>query len=254
MQRGLAGSSERALAPPLRLRPGSGMLDGMNELPQSEMEPRRRRGRPPGSGRQTPLALIEAAERLFGTYGIEAVSLRRINGEADVLNKSAITYHFGTRRSLVEAIWEYRLPELDDIRQRMIRDAVAAGLFDDPKTLVAILLRPMFDLVDAEGRHRYCAFFYHTMHSALGRELRQRMMTRSPSSAEAYDRLLALVPLPRAVFAERTRIGTLAFLEMVADRDKAMAQGQEVTTVDTFLSDAFEMATVMLLRPWPPRQ
>lgn len=57
------------------------------------------------------MAGLDAAECLFGALGIEGVSIRQIGLAAMVANKSTISYHFGDRADLVNAIWACRLPQ-----------------------------------------------------------------------------------------------------------------------------------------------
>ncbi|MGW4369743.1 TetR/AcrR family transcriptional regulator [Nocardia takedensis] len=51
-------------------------------------------------------ALLDAAEELFATVGIDAVSDRRIAERAGLRNHSAVSYHFGTRTALILALVE----------------------------------------------------------------------------------------------------------------------------------------------------
>lgn len=50
------------------------------------------------------VAILDAAERLMGRYGIEGVSLRQITIAAKMGNNSAIAYHFGDRYGLLLAV------------------------------------------------------------------------------------------------------------------------------------------------------
>jgi AcrR family transcriptional regulator len=54
----------------------------------------------------TRLALMRAAEQLFAQQGVDRVSLREIAIAAGQRNVSAATYHFGSKRELIEAILE----------------------------------------------------------------------------------------------------------------------------------------------------
>jgi len=54
----------------------------------------------------TRLALMRAAEQLFAQQGVDKVSLREIAIAAGQRNVSAATYHFGSKRELIEAILE----------------------------------------------------------------------------------------------------------------------------------------------------
>ena len=58
------------------------------------------------STEDTRLALIRAAERLFAERGVDSVSLREVSGAAGQANNSAVSYHFGSRERLVDAILE----------------------------------------------------------------------------------------------------------------------------------------------------
>jgi AcrR family transcriptional regulator len=54
----------------------------------------------------TRLALMRAAEQLFAQQGVDRVSLREIAIAAGQRNVSAATYHFGSKRELIEALLE----------------------------------------------------------------------------------------------------------------------------------------------------
>jgi len=56
------------------------------------------------SAAMTRTSVLRAAEQLFAVGGIEGPSDREIIALAGVGNKSAISYHFGSRRGLVDAI------------------------------------------------------------------------------------------------------------------------------------------------------
>lgn len=86
---------------------------------EAAREPARHRRRRHTAGEATRLSLIRTAERLFAERGIEGVTLREIQLAAGQSSSSAITYHFGSKRSLVRAIVEYRQGRLDRERARM---------------------------------------------------------------------------------------------------------------------------------------
>src|SRR3546814_1363010 len=56
------------------------------------------------AGEATRVLLIEAAERLFATRGIDGVTLAQIQLAAGQSNSSVIGYHFGSKDGLVQAI------------------------------------------------------------------------------------------------------------------------------------------------------
>ncbi|MCW5890413.1 MAG: TetR/AcrR family transcriptional regulator [bacterium] len=60
--------------------------------------------------------LLDAAERLFATQGIQATSLRMINDAAGAKNVSASHYHFGSKDGVIEALVTRRMGELAEER------------------------------------------------------------------------------------------------------------------------------------------
>jgi len=80
-------------------------------------EPQRRRG--PRVDVDVREALLDTAEDLFGTAGVEVVSLRAVAREAGVA-PAALTHHFPSKRALVEAVVLRRgRPVGDQVRRRL---------------------------------------------------------------------------------------------------------------------------------------
>lgn len=82
-------------------------------------DPARRPGK--RSDLDVPVALAEAAERMFGEQGVESVSLRAVAREAGVA-PAAIFYHYPTKDDLVGAVVARRGRAVG----RRIRDDLAA--------------------------------------------------------------------------------------------------------------------------------
>jgi AcrR family transcriptional regulator len=94
------------------------------------------RGAGPGRPAEGRRRLLAAAEQLFATRGL-GVSNREIVAAAGQHNQSAITYHFGSRAGLIDAVCERhevpiaqhrqhliaRLPEPDDRTARQLVEA-----------------------------------------------------------------------------------------------------------------------------------
>ena len=57
---------------------------------------------------ETCRRLVEAAGELFSVHGVEAVTVRDITFRAGT-KPNAISYHFGGKKALVDAVWEYCL-------------------------------------------------------------------------------------------------------------------------------------------------
>jgi AcrR family transcriptional regulator len=92
--------------------------------------------------------LLDTAEELFGTAGVEVVSLRAVAREAGVA-PAALTHHFPSKRALVEAVVLRRArPVGDGVRARL---AALQGRGDvTARDLVDAVLVPFVEELDRE--------------------------------------------------------------------------------------------------------
>jgi AcrR family transcriptional regulator len=95
-----------------------------------------------------PEALLDTAEELFGTAGVEVVSLRAVARAAGVA-PAALTHHFPSKRALVEAVVLRRArPVGDDVRRRLGELQGRADL--SARDLVDAVLVPFVDELNRE--------------------------------------------------------------------------------------------------------
>lgn len=92
------------------------------------------------------MALILAAEKLFGDFGIDAVGLRAISEAAQQKNNNAVQYHFGNKMGLLAAIFEFREGQLQPLRQEMLEQAEVQGRLSDLRWLLRVCFEPNFRL------------------------------------------------------------------------------------------------------------
>ena len=118
----------------------------MTELGTEPAAGARRRN---ASGESTRVMLMEVAERLFATRGIEAVTLREIQQAAGQSNTSVIRYHFGSREGLIRALISYRQASLGIDRQEMLARMREQGKEADPRAVVWLLVRPLANSIAA---------------------------------------------------------------------------------------------------------
>ncbi|MDN5927515.1 MAG: TetR family transcriptional regulator [Hyphomicrobiales bacterium] len=88
------------------------------------------------SGTDTRQAILEAAEALFSERGFGAVALREI-GRAASVNVGSVTYHFGSKAGLLEAIYIRHTRPMNARRMELIGEA--RRITDDDQRLLAIL-------------------------------------------------------------------------------------------------------------------
>ncbi len=99
-------------------------------------------------------SLIRAAERLFAERGSDAVSLREITAAAGATNASAVQYHFGDRRGLVQAVVAKHEAEVE-ARRHLLLDAYEQRSQPDVRALAASLVEPLAAELTCEGGTGY---------------------------------------------------------------------------------------------------
>ena len=100
--------------------------------------------------------LILAAERLFGEFGIDAVSLRQINAAAGQRNSSASHYHFGSKEALIAEMFAYRMKRINRRRTQRLDKISKAGQDRDVRLLVEAIVLPIVEEIEqSEGGSHY---------------------------------------------------------------------------------------------------
>jgi len=128
------------------------------------------------AGAETRTRLLDAAERLFATRGLDAVSVRDITVEAGA-NTAAIHYHFGSKPDLVEAIVQRRAGVLGTRRTELLDELETEGDVTLPAVVRAMILPTAEMADDGAGGRYYVAFL-----AALGDHPEV-----IPTLASAYD-------------------------------------------------------------------
>ncbi len=113
----------------------------------------------------TQVRLLDAAERLIGDRGVDAVSLRSINGEAGS-NVAAAHYHFGSKEALVRAVLDRRMSVLAEERLAQLA-AIEHDAAPRPRDVAAVFVGPLFDFA-AIGDGRGYVRFLDALHHAGG--------------------------------------------------------------------------------------
>lgn len=137
---------------------------------------------------QTHRNIIETAERLFAEQGIEAVSLRQIGIEAGSLNTNVVGYYFGSKESLIDAIYGFRIPDIERVRTQLLSELDESGHGMDITELMKITWKPLYELKDKSGNHSYARFLLSVQRAGLG-WTRNVLNPVYPTASEIYDRL-----------------------------------------------------------------
>jgi AcrR family transcriptional regulator len=175
--------------------------------------------------------ILLAAERLFAERGVDNVSLREIAEHAGQRNNSAVQYHFGDRRGLIQALYDLRLVPLNEARLTLLSQAPDP----DAVTLARIYVEPLAEaVIESRGTWAYARFL--DRYLGRGREFEPFDDRHSEGSREVTARMAAhMAPLGAALREERLRmiqvlqIRTLADLEHRLEHELVDAEGARLT-------------------------
>jgi AcrR family transcriptional regulator len=192
--------------------------------------------------------LLEAAEHLFASRGIDGVSLAELTRAAGLGNTGAVHHYFGGRDELLEAIVDQHRAELDARREKLLDEAEA--LSDTSLALlVRVLVEPMADKLDDErGR----AFLSIQAQRTL--RPRQRRATRR-ALAQRLLRLLGLPGVPGPVARQLEDFGRDLTYAALAQRAMVEADGGRDAGIgrDEFVAQLCG-AVARILEPAPTRE
>lgn len=194
----------------------------------------------------TRLALIESAERLFAEHGIDGISLRQIAADAGCANTNAVTYHFGSKQALVEAVLRHRVPGLETRRGELLAALHEPTLIE----LCDTLWRPFLEQVDNTGKHSYAAFLAGLFRSGA-LSLRAAMSADYPVTGTLLERIAAALPAASAdLMASRLPLVTLLITGTLTQIDASEPDAQ---AAQTRFADAVAMtAAALAARPTEP--
>jgi AcrR family transcriptional regulator len=173
------------------------------------------------------LALLQAAEQLYGQHGLDGVTIRQVILAAGMANNSAVAYHFGNKDGLLRAVCEWRLPVIEAEAEAELARVRADGRQTDIEALIGVLLRPFLAICDSDGQHPHARFMHQMLRSSEGRAIRVALLSLSPASTAAFDLLQqCLSHLPREFLHYRMRIGSVAFFDGITEWDRGQTDGE----------------------------
>jgi AcrR family transcriptional regulator len=184
----------------------------------------------------TQVRLLDAAERLIGGRGVDAVSLRAINGEAGS-NVAAVHYHYGSKEALVRAVLDRRMSVLAEQRAAGL-DELEADPTPSTRAVAAVFIGPLVDLaIDPDGVH-YVRFLA-ALDRAEGPWLHVLDDAFAPQAARINPLLARALPrLDADRLVHRLDVASGTMLRMLADADRYAGtldpDAYRVEVIDTF--------------------
>lgn len=202
--------------------------------------------------RDSRTKMILSAEALFAQGGIDGISLRRIAASSGQKNHHAVQYHFGSRDGLVQAIFDYRMQQMDARRMEMFAVAEQQQRLDDPRTIAEVIFLPQLALIDNFGDHSYANF------------LCQYLLRNSDAE---YGRFGGNLPhgLTRALHLLRGKLDFLSdsaaqrrlitacfmFLNLLAVYTRDLEAGRATEDFENALEDTMRQIVAALFLPLP---
>jgi AcrR family transcriptional regulator len=155
----------------------------------------------------TKTIMILAAERRFALHGLEGTSLRQIALDSDQRNESAAHYHFGSREGLIRAILNYRIPRINERREKWLNGQNAVPEVSRQNLIASAVIYPMAEEIFANWRDCYWVRFISQLFS-IGkfRLLAEEFQSQSPALRQAYDMLVTVPGVDRAILDVRIEI------------------------------------------------
>jgi AcrR family transcriptional regulator len=207
-------------------------------MPRTRNDPRRE---------LTRVALLEAAEALFAEKGVDNVTLRQIGEAVGSDNNAVVSYYFGSKPGLLRAIYDYRIPALEERRSELLAQADQAGLGRDVLTLIYALYRPVLETRNNKGKPTYAGFLASIAHyTAFSTKEPSRAY---PSTREIADRLRSLQALSEEVFWERQRLVSMMMIDAIQQTVRVQQRRAHSDEAEAVFADALQMAAAAFCAP-----
>jgi AcrR family transcriptional regulator len=166
--------------------------------------------------------LIRSAEKLFAENGIDAVSLRQINVAANQKNSSAAHYHFGSKDTLILAIYGSRMASVNERREATLNKIERAGKQGDIRLLIETIVQPIVEEIneDDSGRH-YIGFMAQAMgHPQLDLEALWQQENNTGLVRLLQHLRIALPHLEGALFSQRFGLAFEQIVHSLANNER----------------------------------
>ncbi|WP_101759925.1 TetR/AcrR family transcriptional regulator [Oceanicoccus sp. KOV_DT_Chl] len=192
--------------------------------------------------------LILAGEQLIGEMGIEGISLRQINTAAGQKNISAAHYHFGTKLGLVEAIYDYRMKQVNERREKMLDQN--AG---DIRALIEAWVYPMVDVMNESTSGSHYIRFLAKVSNHADNDIRKLWDAHHSSGLQKIATGLRqlLIDIPEKLFGMRFGLAMLQLIHALAEYERLieLSDDGEVISSALFVGNLVDVLVASLQAP-----
>jgi AcrR family transcriptional regulator len=196
--------------------------------------------------------IIAAAEHLFGKYGLDGASLRQIIGAAGQVNPSAVQLHFGSKRGLIQAVYEMRTPAIEAARRAKLDSLGKRRL--SIADLLAAQLEPIIEVLPKGKRLRYAQFMMRLLPLSDSEHPHFHTGDMCAPSNEIMARMVGHYPnLAPDIVTTRARMAVCVFLQGICDERRVRGLASHAyKTENMFWDEIFQLALSIFSNPYPP--
>jgi len=198
----------------------------------------------------TKLALLEAAESLFARYGIDSVSLRQIGNAIESGNSSVVSYYFGTKEDIIQAIFQHRFPWFNQRQGELLAEIEQASATPTLRQLLFALWYPLMEQTDKNGVHSFAGFMADLVRSGRG-HLLEKIGENNSSTNLILSDIIKRLPIGFEPFRD-FRIGSSLMIVTGQLRfmdDMVASNGASKITLEEYFSDGLRMAEAAISAP-----
>ena len=163
----------------------------------------RMRTAPRAGSEETRNQIKAAAQMLFASQGIDAVTVQQIVDAAGQRNNAALYYHFRTKEELIRQMVVDGAAVLDARRREMLDDMEKRGGPASIREVMLILFMPVIELGEDERWRGYVRFTSH-LQASNPTALRDALNNRwNAGYVECVNHLKRMLPGPAAIVEQR---------------------------------------------------
>jgi AcrR family transcriptional regulator len=193
---------------------------------------------------ETRTRILDAAEELFMMHGFEATSMRQLTAKAAV-NLAAVNYHFGSKDSLIEAVFRRRLDVMNAARiaelDRLEKEAAGRPLATEAiiRAFIGASLRMIEDAKDG-GRNfiRLLGRTYTDPQKQIRLLIGQLYAPAMERFKAAFEKALPQMPREELIWRMHFMFGTLAYTLAATDTVQLIAGCKPEDRYDARLLEA----------------
>ncbi|MGE0314161.1 MAG: TetR/AcrR family transcriptional regulator [Lautropia sp.] len=198
--------------------------------------------------------LLDVAEEMFATHGIDAVSLNSIARKANQLNASVMQYHFASKAGVIEAILARRMEDINRRREELLDSIDPTVGKPALRQIAQAMVLPFAEHLKMEGGSRYLRFVAQVTFNA-DKSVFEIVRGKHDSAVRRIADLVLDIEgeLPAELVRHRLAVVTNMVLFNIGEREKLRMSGRRTgvarIAADDFVADLVEMIVAALDAP-----